>query len=91
MYSIVHGKNIYMQSLNTNISRMYAIVQRKFVSTKKNTVMERVNPRNLAARKNIGYQATCDKETREKERKSRRKTLNTPKKEISLVESPILL
>jgi hypothetical protein len=74
-------EKIYMHSLNTSISHMYAIVQRKFVYTKKNTIMERVNPRNSAARKNIGYQAIGDRETREKKEKIKKK--NTQQKRRS--------
>jgi hypothetical protein len=89
MYVIVQGIDAYICTLNTYISRTY--VKGKTMYTKRKTTRERVKPRNSDARKNIGCQTIGDKETQENKEKIKEKTLNTPKTEISSVESYILL
>jgi hypothetical protein len=58
---------------------------------KEDTAWARVRPRNSDTRKNIGCQATDDRETQENREKIKEKNTQYPKKEISPVESPILL
>jgi hypothetical protein len=70
---------------------MYVTVKGKTHVYQKNTARVRVKPRNSDARQNIGCQATCDKETQENREKIKEKNTQYPKKEISPVESPILL
>jgi hypothetical protein len=73
MYETFHGTNMYIHSLKTNNSHMYAYVQRKNVYTKQNTAKARVKPRNLDARKNAGCQATSDKQYQENREKIKEK------------------
>jgi hypothetical protein len=59
---------------------MYTTVKGKPTYAKKDTAGARVKPRNSYARKNTGCQATWTWKLRKTERKSRRKTPNTPKR-----------
>jgi hypothetical protein len=58
---------------------------------KEDIARARVRPRNIDKRKNIGCQATGDKETQENREKIKKKSTQYPKKEISPMESLILL
>jgi hypothetical protein len=58
---------------------------------KEDISLERVKPRNSYIMQNIGFQATYDRETQENIEQIKEKNTQCPKKEISPVESPILL
>jgi len=59
---------------------MYVDVKGKLMYAKKDTSSGRVKKRNLDARKNAGFQATCDLETLEKGEKIKEKNTQYPKK-----------
>jgi hypothetical protein len=80
MYMIVQGTNTYIHALKTDNSHMYVIVKGKPTYAKKDTVRERVKPRNSDARKNTGFQATCDTKTQENREKIKEKKHPIPQK-----------